>query len=596
MSRTLRPALLRRISGGDDRGSLPLVMLVILIGSGLAGLLLPMLVQQGNNTKWDTKRVREINAAQAGLDIALGLIRDAVISGSEGDVNTLPCSTAGAITGSVAGDGNLTYSIKLGYYTENPAGKVGDWLKPYAAGHAEYHGMICAEGAGTYYPPTDARVPSFIRIVSTGSDGNGVRSIAGTYVVQTTNASVVGGVMKIYPITTSPLPAGYPDKGYCMDATNPQPSAGTSVYVEPCNTDDTDRPIPQQAWAYRSDLTIQLVSSVDPNNPNGLCLSGWNAGAPTNASGAAVLLQPCSPLGSSPYYQQFSVNNSGHLEISNNAKTDVYGVCIMVANQNGTLTQRRLQLQGSATNPSSSICRSGSTTDTSYSWVPSPFAGSGAAGATITGDHQFVNFLNFSQCMDVTNTNGNRVTPTAGYTPGGGNFLIAYACKQNPDPTKVLWNQKFQQTAYGTLATQQSATQTWCVRSSDGQWTTPGDGTSPSHGPWVTTVACSAGGSITASQCTGSASGNVDLCRWDVYGATQPNGDPEVPDRKYRVINRANGLCLSITAGNTDLYNQFAKIIVEPCSADRRQQQWNAQADRVDPSLQDYNEVYGDGS
>lgn len=570
MSMSLRRALLRRLPARyDDRGSLPLVMLIVVIGTGLAGLLLPMLLQQGRNTNADNYRLHQLNAAESGLDVVLGLVRHAIKSGaaSEGDPTQLPCTAAGPMTGTVSGSSALKYSVKVAYYIDNPAGKTGDWLLPYASDHPERHGMICAESGGTWAPPAlyapdGTATPSYLVITSTGNDGHGGRTIAGTYVVQTTNVSVAGGFIKLYPITSG-APVGYPSTGYCMDAGDAQPPAGRQVVIAVCDTShtaDTDRPPPQQAWAYRSDLSIQLVSSVTPQYPNGLCLSGWTGSSYTNASGKLITLQPCKPLGSAPYYQQFSVNDSGHLEISNTGETDTNGVCIYVQSQTNTnATTKYLRLQGDT---SSLSCSGGSTTDPAFAWIPSPNAGSGNAGPD---NFQLVNFHNFSQCVDVTNQ-------SVSGTNSGAQFLIAYSCKQNPDPSKVAWNQKFQYLANGTLVTVSGGTN-YCMKTA-APWSAPGTG------PYVTVAPC---GSCPASACT-----------WTVHHATQSNGDPEPGNRKYHIVDH-NGNCLSITDGNTDVYNQYPKVIVETCD-DITTQEWNAQADRVDPTVEDYTELYNTGT
>ena len=70
----------------------------------------------------------------------------------------------------------------------------------------------------------------------------------------------------------------------------------------------------------------------------------------------------------------------------------------------------------------------GSVTDTAQTWVPSPTAGAGMAGA---GNSQLVNYRQFATCLDVTGQD-----PTSA-------FLILYTCKQNPNPANVAWNQKF---------------------------------------------------------------------------------------------------------------------------------------------------------
>ena len=60
--------------------------------------------------------------------------------------------------------------------------------------------------------------------------------------------------------------------------------------------------------------------------------------------------------------------------------------------------------------------------------APDAAVGAGAAGAS---SGQLVNFNQFGRCLDVTNQD---VTSA---------YLIAWPCKQAPDPTNVAWNQRW---------------------------------------------------------------------------------------------------------------------------------------------------------
>ena len=101
---TRRP-FLRRLK--DDRGSMPLVLLVSIVGMIISGMLVPVLLGQTHSSKFDTTRVQSIDAAQAGLDLALGKIRCATTAGA-GDATQLPC---GPITGSLDANGQVAYTV-----------------------------------------------------------------------------------------------------------------------------------------------------------------------------------------------------------------------------------------------------------------------------------------------------------------------------------------------------------------------------------------------------------------------------------------------------------------------------------------------------
>ena len=74
----------------------------------------------------------------------------------------------------------------------------------------------------------------------------------------------------------------------------------------------------------------------------------------------------------------------------------------------------------------SSNCNGGK--DNVQNWTLDPSVGAGAAGSA-TGE--LVNFSQFGRCLDVTNF---VVTSPS---------MIAYPCKQAPNPTNVAWNQRW---------------------------------------------------------------------------------------------------------------------------------------------------------
>ena len=111
----------RGLSVDDDRGSIALLLLVILVGVSLGALLVPMIISQDRTTRFDTTRVQALDAAQAGLDAMLGKIRLV----TTGDAHLLPCP-ASPTTGVVNG-GPAQYSVTVTYFTADPAQKpIGD--------------------------------------------------------------------------------------------------------------------------------------------------------------------------------------------------------------------------------------------------------------------------------------------------------------------------------------------------------------------------------------------------------------------------------------------------------------------------------------
>jgi hypothetical protein len=287
-------------------------------------------------------------------------------------------------------------------------------------------------------------------------------------------------------------------------------------------------------FAYRSDLSIQLVSTASSAS-SGLCL---DADSP-HAVGRTLYLNTCSALGSAQPDQQWSINDNSHLEGAKADGSTTDGYCINVA---GQAAGQALTLLGCT----------GGTQDPSQTWVPSPSTGAGMAGAA---NKQEVNFFLFANCLDVTGQDPNAT------------FLILYTCKQNPNPSKVTWNQVFTPNpALGSDAT-----------------------TPPTAAELVTTVTSSGvrycltspktvGGYVTVqsgvTSCPTSLPPAGDPARWTVYRAKDASLSDLPYEQKY-VIKDASGLCLGL-GPNSDLYiNTYLKVAVTTCDGSTGQK-WNA--------------------
>src|SRR5690606_7572486 len=118
-----------RLPLGEERGSLPMALLVTIVGSALAALLIATVITQYSTTRFDTRRSDSLQIAAAGLDVALGQIRAAGTwdedSGSLiGDVTRLPC---GPLTGEPSDGGTGTFSVSIGYFTVDPSSRDAEW-------------------------------------------------------------------------------------------------------------------------------------------------------------------------------------------------------------------------------------------------------------------------------------------------------------------------------------------------------------------------------------------------------------------------------------------------------------------------------------
>lgn len=503
----------------DDRGSMPMLLIVMIVGMLLGALLVPMIITQDRATRFSTTRVHALDAAQAGIDNVVGRIRGSVDSAGIGTPTGLPC---GPITGNVDSTGNAAYAVTIAYYTVDP---VANPTTPK---------MLCSSGFGTYESSSGTFTPSYALITSTGTDGAAIngstagRTLVSTYVFKTSNTSIPGGLFRIYPSSTATVP-------YCMDAGSSTPTAGTAVSLQSCST--TTPPAAQQTFAYNTDLTIELLSSVSTAYPNGLCLDG------AASVGASVVLNPCTAF----YTQLWSSDDSAHLRGSLSNKSDTSGYCIDVAVQSAG---RPLTVQTCA----------GGVTDEHQTWVPSPNAGSGGAGAAAS---QLVNYQQFGRCMDVTNQNAGTGTTAL---PGGGSFIILYSCKQDPNQSLVGSNQRW--TANPALT---SAPTT-------GQWRTSLDTS------YCLTAPTSLGGYVTTQTCS---SALATRQQWTNYQNLDSRGNTLPYATKYTIQN--GSVCLSISP-NSDVYNgQYYKAITATCDGSITEK-WNANPNIGVASLQNTNE------
>jgi hypothetical protein len=490
---------------GDDTGSMAMAMLLTLVGMTLTAMLLPVVVRQIAATQSTVERSRALHAAQAGLDVALAQIRAANDGNGAGRLSELPC---GEITGSVGTGSTARYQVTVRYYREDPHGKSEEWLRDNA--------ISCVVGGGTYV------TPAFALLTAAGTDqASGAfaevstRDLRGTYTFQTTNQNIAGGLVHVYKTATS--------RDLCLDAGSGSPAAGANVTMQVCAAGSA-----QQKFAYNNDLTLSLVSSLTGANPKGMCLT-----VAAQALGRVVHFQPCQTP--APPGQRWSFNDNANFQ----GTTDSLGLSDFCFNVQNRDTPGSLVVLGSI---SSGTCRR-SAYDNLQTFSPDAAVGAGAAGPT---NSQLVNFKQFGRCLDVTNTD---VRST---------FLIAWPCKQAPNPVDVTWNQKWALptigaggTGSGRITTTRSGV-VYCLQS-------PRD---PAYQKYVVVVACPLVGLL------------PDELTWTVARATGSYAT------SYRIMDKA-GYCLEPREEPTDPPDYFAsgqkisKIYVAPCTSSTLQK-WNA--------------------
>ncbi|MFI5898196.1 hypothetical protein ACIA5D_49765 [Actinoplanes sp. NPDC051513] len=532
----------------DDRGSLPMAMLVVLVGITLSGLLANLVLASVRTSSFSSRRVMALHAAQAGLDVGLAQVRAAWTERKDGDevglTSMLPCD---ALSGKVDPETDQSYTVTPAYYQTDPQEMSGTELADKS--------LVCLAGKGTFLRAnqTKAATPAFALFTANGCAGRLVtgkncldsmnaadrsadlsyRTLAGTYIVHTTNANISGGLIHVYRGTNSAL------NDLCIDAGASDPAEGALVTVQLCSAGKAT-----QTWAYTDTLQIQLVSSQTPaDHPNGMCL---DTATDQHAVGLQIVMATCQTTKPALYRQAWSFNDSANLMGSKLDGSNTDGYCFNVQQPNV---------------PGSNIiltktCSGGY--DNIQTFSAEANVGAGAASSE-TGRKigQLVDYNQFGRCLDDTGQN-----PDA-------TFMIAWPCKQNPNPNNVLWNQRYTVPALpsdtnpdmngdpGNTATgiiTMTKTSVYCLQS-----------------PQATAV----GKYVTTKACTGAAN-QV----WQVFGHT---GNYFT---SYQIVDNT-GLCLTPrdpTLSNPDLYqtvNKISKIYVARCDGSTLQK-WNANKNVID--------------
>jgi hypothetical protein len=494
---------LRLLHGSGDEGLMSLVMVVIIIGMGLAAVMTPLVVAQSTSTAHTDYRVQALHGAESGLNTMIGRLRSATSSGgSTGVASSLPCFPAGSpLSATQPGASSTTYQVTLSYSASDP-------LQPSSTP------LSCSD-------VTNGVIPGFARITAVGQAGVGTRSATRTlaatysfasqdiYNATATPTAVAGGQIRFKPRVAATQPL-------CIDA-GQAAGAGTYLNLTACGALTTS----SQQFNYTSDLTLRLAGSISTAAPYGLCID-------SESPDTSVTLQPCVLAGQATYDQQWSwTDNTTFSQVRPSGGS----FCLTVATGATTVTAK--------------ACPSGY--DDSTSWLPTPYAGTGAAGA---GMNQLVNLSQFGRCADVTNA----TVPSSSPAP----FLILYPCVQATSPANVDWFQKFS------------------FDPGTGHWSTTRTGDQVSY---CLTSAGIAGGKVTVTACSSAASQ-----KWTDNGAAavdQTNASQYSAATRFTIVDSSNR-CLSLTATsgpNPEWFTvsnvQYSKLTTDTCDASARQK-WNA--------------------
>lgn len=334
----------------DERGSMPMALLVTLVAMSLTATLVPVVISQIASTRVVSARTESLDAAQAGVDAGVGQLRAAALVADplKGRLEELPpCLMTGTQVG-------LRYSVNIAYYglPDNP-----DDTTPVL--------LSC--------PPLDVPVTAVLTATGTGLATGALtvgapqtRTIQATYTFKTNNENITGGAIVLAAPTTNQL---------CMDGgADSSPAVGTPVKMQLCKAGGSS----DQRFAYTTDLNVKLVGSETTTTLAGMCLD-----APTpHANGGAITFQPC--LGRTAR-QQWSLDNSSNFR----------GTADGVNLENFCINLKNAGLAGS-------VLVIGGCGGTANQQVFRPQTGTGAGMASVT-TNQLVNFKQFSRCLDVTN-------------------------------------------------------------------------------------------------------------------------------------------------------------------------------------------------
>ena len=334
-----------RRSPGDDRGSLPMAMLIITMGMALSAALLPLLIRQIEYTRSFTDRSASLNGAQIGLDVVMARVRAASevdVDDVLGRLEDMPrCNFSG--DAGVDGTGEkLLYDVTITYWD------------------ADNNKLECD-------PLTELPYRATVTSRGTSTSGNS-RTVEATYTFWNENDNIPGGAIKI----SSPV------NKWCMDSGSVPPAAGAPLVMKQCDGGNT------QMFGYTEELYLKLINSEAPaNDDRGMCLHAGD----THVTNSPVGFQKCPPVTQTtptPVYQ-WSLDGTSRFH-STSAKTAIENLCVYV------------KTPGTAGSPV--VLNTCTVSATQNIWRSEATVGAGMAGDKTD---QLVNFAQFSRCLDVTN-------------------------------------------------------------------------------------------------------------------------------------------------------------------------------------------------
>lgn len=388
----------------DDSGAAMITaLLAILVTAMFAIVMLGVLLSQTMPTQLQQATTRTVFAAEAGINVVVGQIRNAqdVPDGTGkiyGKRSLLPCTSTGTVT---SGGTTLTYSTAVDYFTKDPTNRDATWRTANV--------LTCVAGSGPSEDPTHALITSSgTGLTVQNAAGNIDRTIEVVYAFQITNSNIPGG----YITSLNPAKPNDPAR-FCLQASSIAEGANIK-YVDAATCTGND---PKQMWLYDSDYEIKLAATTIPSfgSPQ-LCITG----VPNGGTAVRATLEVCKlPTDAARWSQLWSWEGSnswqGQRDPVANGKSGMY----LSTGTAGTVGINSYLYVWN---------QSGGAEWNSY--TPDARVGAGPAGKAT---NQIVNYYEFGRCADVTGENIGAVQN------------IVYPCKQDPNPSQseLKWNHKW---------------------------------------------------------------------------------------------------------------------------------------------------------
>jgi hypothetical protein len=562
----------------DDRGSMPVAMLVTMVAMSLSAGLAVLVTGQLNNSRAEADRVAAVSAAQAGLDAALARIRTSVQDLSKNDrtgvLSKLPCdeATAGTIPKSGSGVSSApTYSTTYAFFLVNPATTIGTLLpvgdlrnvsklinKPsdIAAfpGVTDTTALTATLNSAVPCDPLTGvleQVPLYALLRSVATVGKITRTLYATYQVRTTEEALDGGHILVQGTGGKLCVGASPD-----DLALPRIPTPMYVYAVPCTG-----AVNTVTFIYPKNLSLSLVKTRTNYDapqpfPFGLCITSpalpkdQDPVTFTACQAARTNTQMFSyDVNAQTYYAPFSQNGNSNNTVVNTGTPGTAGnggnFCLSA--DTGVQPPRMVLRTSNA------YC--GSAGRANASFVPEATVGAGGAGV---GSQQFVNFAEVGRCLDLTNE-----IPIASQNSAKG--LITYPCKQSFTGTPY-WNHRW---FSPTVPPCSKLLKPDCPASATAESNSGPIYTVPDRGQWNNQKFCmespgAAGGYVWVLACSPADPAQV----WTIYGASSDSA------KAYRVLDMY-GNCLMAGASLGYTFSGWSYVITTPCDG-KDQQKWNA--------------------